>query len=181
MTAISHAQSGPSTNTFVVALTYDAAYSGLTTGRNNFWMQGGSIEIAGTAWHGFGAAANVTGLHSGNTGKSVPLNLVIATFGPRYTWTARKQRMAIFGQGLVGEANGFRSLFPSPGAATDSANSLAVLAGGGVDLGLRQHLSLRLLQASWLRTQLPNANTGVQNNLLLGTGIVFRLGQSVPR
>jgi hypothetical protein len=46
--------------------------------------------------------------------------------------------------------------YPQSDGATDSAHSFA-------------------LQASWLRTQLPNATTSAQNNLTLGAGVAFRL------
>lgn len=156
-----------------IAVTYAAAHAGITTGASTFWMQGGGIDLVGTFWHGrLGAVADVHGLHVANTGQGVPLSLVTATFGPRYI--VRVKRTQIFGQVLVGEANGFRSLFPAPRAAIDSSNSLALQAGGGVDFALKRHLSLRLFQASWLRTQLPNSTTNVQNNLMLGTGVAFR-------
>jgi outer membrane immunogenic protein len=163
------------------AATYNADDSGVISGSNNFWMQGGSVELSGTAYKSLGVVAKVIGLHTGNIGEGIPLSLVTATFGPRYTWTRRANRhsLAIFGQGLVGEANGFRSYFPEPGAAISSSNSLAVQAGGGVDLGLSRHIALRMIEASWLRTQLPNATTSVQNNFVLGAGVVLRFGKNI--
>jgi hypothetical protein len=58
---------------------------------------------------------NVTGLHTADTGAGVPLNLVAATVGPRYTWTnyfASQRTVSIFGEDLIGEAHGLDSLFP---------------------------------------------------------------------
>jgi len=160
------------------AVTYNAAYAGAASDNNPFWLNGGSAELAGQLYRGLGVVANVTGLHAGNTGAGVPLNLLTTTFGPRYTWTpahrsASARTVSIFGEGLVGEAHGFDSLFPGASGANASALSLAVQVGGGVDIGLSKHLSLRAVQASWLRTQLPNTTTNVQNDLLLGAGIVF--------
>jgi hypothetical protein len=66
------------------------------------------------------------------------------------------------------------SVFPSEQGAHANASSLALQMGGAADLTVARHLAIRLVQASWLRTQLPNATTNVQNNLLFGTGIVFR-------
>jgi peptidoglycan-associated lipoprotein len=143
-----------------------------------FWMHGGSVELSALAYRGLGIVANVTGLHIGNSGEGVPLNLLTTAFGPRYTWERNAGRssgrsFSLFGQGLVGEAHGFGSLFPDPSGATSDADSLAVQVGGGVDMGLSRHVSLRLVQANWLRTQMPNATTNVQNNLQLGAGVVF--------
>jgi hypothetical protein len=42
-----------------------------------------------------------------------------------------------------------------------------------MDLRISHHFSLRLFKADWLRTQLPNSTTDVQNDLLLGAGIVI--------
>lgn len=72
------------------------------------------------------------------------------------------------------EADGFYGLYPAPGRALTSSNSFAVQTGGGVDVGISRHLAVRLFQADWLRTQLPNSTTNVQNNLRLAAGIVFR-------
>jgi outer membrane immunogenic protein len=161
-----------------VALTYAADYAGVTTGQYNFWMQGGSVELSARAYRGLGIVADVTGLHTASAGAGTPLNLVTTTFGPQYTWQthgrgASGRCLSLFGHGLVGEAHGFDSLFPGASGTAKDALSLAVQVGGGVDLGLTRHLSLRVIQANWLRTQMPNATTNVQNNLLLGAGVVF--------
>ena len=34
--------------------------------------------------------------------------------------------------------------------------------------------ALRAFEADWLRTQMPNATTNVQNNLRLGAGLIYR-------
>jgi opacity protein-like surface antigen len=161
---------------FEAAVTYDASGANLTTG-NSFWMQGGSASFAAGITHGFSAVADFSGLHSSNIGGSqLPLSLVTVVFGPRYRWRApsKTHDLSLFGQALVGEAHGFDSTFPATGAAKASASSVAFELGGGIDLGLKHHIVLRLIQANWLRTSLPNATTNVQNNLLLDAGVVFR-------
>ena len=47
-------------------------------------------------------------------------------------------------------------------------------AGGGMNLNLKPHLALRLFEADYLRTQLPNSTNNAQNNLQLGAGLVLR-------
>jgi hypothetical protein len=157
-----------------LSVDYIAAHSLKVNSGQNFWFQGGSIELGANAYRGWGIAANVTGIHASSIGTSgIPLSLVAATFGPRYRWHAGHKYSA-YGEGLVGEANGFRSLFPAPVAAQDSANGLATQLGGGVDLTLSRRFAARILQASWLRTQLPNATNNVQNTLNLGAGFVLK-------
>jgi hypothetical protein len=178
-TAIACAQHPAARSSHIdLAVTYDADRTNITNG-NSFWMQGGGAEVAGVFPYGLGVVAELSGLHAGSISPTqVPLSLLAVTVGPRYTWRAPwhsgKRDLSLFGQVLLGEAHGFDSLFPlSSGAISNSSTSLALQAGGGIDLGLAHHVSLRLLQANWLRTQLPNSSTGVQNHLRADAGIVF--------
>ena len=141
----------------------------------HLWMQGGSLQVHGQFWHGLGVVADVMGEHTSNMARSdVGLDLVTATFGPRYTWQPEQHKYALFGQVLVGEANALHSVFPAQGGATDSDNSLALKVGGGLNYWLSRHFAVRAFEADWVRTQLPNGSTNLQNYLQLGAGIVLR-------
>ena len=142
-----------------------------------FWAEGGSLELGADVFHGLGAAANVSGVHTASVGSgNVPLSLVTATFGPRYRWH-NGYRVSPYGEALLGEANGFHSLFPSASGAGTSASSLALQVGGGVDLRLSRHVAVRAIEAGWQRTQLPNGTNARQNSLRLGAGLVVRFGR----
>jgi hypothetical protein len=157
-----------------VAVVYNSLMTNVVAG-DSFWMQGGSVQVHGQFWRGWGVVADASGLHTANgNGSGLGLDLVTVAFGPRYTWSAPHRRYALFGQVLAGETNGLNSVFPNAAGAKDSANSLALYIGGGVNVPLQRHLALRALEADWLRTQLPNATTNVQNNLRLGAGLVCR-------
>lgn len=157
-----------------VAVLYNPLLSNVVRA-DRFWMQGGSIQVDGQFRHGWGAAANISGVHAQNANNSgVGLNLVTTTFGPRYRWSRSGRRCAFFAQALAGRANGFNSIFPGATATTSSATSLALQIGGGIDLPMKHRLSLRALEADWLRTQLPNSTSNVQNNLRLGVGLAVR-------
>lgn len=157
-----------------VGITYIAERSLWVNTEQNFWMQGGSIELGVNAWKGLGIAADVTGGQTSSVGnRGVPLLLVTATFGPRYRWhPARK--LSVYGEALLGIANGFNSVFPAPTGAQTNSNSLALQVGGGVDYRVSNHFAVRALDAGWLRTQLPNSTNNVQNSLRLGAGVVVR-------
>ncbi len=158
---------------FEVALTYNSLLANVTTG-NEFWMQGGSIQAQARLWHGLGLAADVAGLYRANMNNTgTGLDLITAAFGPRYTWSATHHRFAFFGHVLAGEAHGMNSIFPSASGFHSSGNSLALQIGGGMNLPLSHHFAVRAIDANWLRTQLPNATTGVQNSLRLGAGIAY--------
>jgi hypothetical protein len=153
-------------------LTYNPVLANVTIG-DEFGMQGGSVQIQAKLWHKFCAVADIAGLHTANVnGSGVELTLVTATFGPRYILT--RHRMVFFGQVLVGEAFGVNGAFPTSTSMNSTANSLALQIGGGINLPFTRHFAVRALDADWLRTQLPNATTNVQNNLRLGAGVVYR-------
>ena len=164
------------------AVTYTEQYSNLVS-TPTFWHSGGSVELSAQLSHGFGLAANIAGTQTSNAaGSGIGLSLVTATFGPRYTLyhplgAERKHSLAIFGQGLLGQAFGFNSYFPTASGGITSDNSLALQVGGGVDLGLSRRFGVRAVQADWVRTEFPNGTTNVQNTLRLGAGVVFRFGR----
>jgi peptidoglycan-associated lipoprotein len=160
-----------------IAVTYLSVRSNLTPGQF-FWQQGGDVELAATVYRGFGLAMNIAGSEGQHiAGSGVDLDMVTATFGPRYTLSLPSRKLALFGQGLVGISNAWNSVFPETTGATADANSVALQLGGGADLLLSPHWAVRPIQADWVRTQFPNATTSVQNNLRLSAGVVFRFPQ----
>jgi hypothetical protein len=164
-------------NRLDLSATYIAERSLKANTSQNFWLQGGSIELGANVYHGWGIAADVTGTHAGSIGTSgIPLSLVTATFGPRYRWHADR-RLSLYGEGLVGEANGFRSIFPTPAGSQPEANSLATQVGGGIDYRLSNRLAIRCLDAAWSRTQLPNSTNNTQNTLQLAAGVVWKFAR----
>ena len=163
----------PSSQEVDLGINYNALRQNATSGAS-FWEQGGSVDLSVQAYHGLGAALVVSGGSIANiAGTGVGLTTITTVAGPRYTF--QRHRLAVFGEALVGESNGLNSVFPASGGAIGATNSLAVQAGGGLDLHLSHRFAVRMAQASWLRTQFPNASTNVQNGLQVGAGLVLRL------
>jgi len=159
---------------FDIAITYDASRANVIAG-NSFWMHGGGVQIHGQFWRGLGVVADVGALHTGEAhGRGAGLDLVTATIGPRYTQSWAHHRHALFCQALAGETHGFNSDFPAANGLASSADSLALQVGGGMNLQFSRHVAMRAFEAAWLRTELPNATTGVENSLRAGTGLVFK-------
>ena len=157
-----------------LSVTYVGERSLKANTSQNFWVHGGSIELGARVGRGWGIAADVTGVHAGSIGTSgLPLSQVTATFGPRYRWHA-DHRLSFYGEGLIGEANGFRSIFPTNGGSQPGANGLATQVGGALDYRISGRFAIRAVDAAWSRTQLPNSTDNVQNNLRLGAGVVLR-------
>jgi len=157
-----------------VAFTFDPTLANVTTS-NQFWLKGGSAQVHDRVWRGLGIAGNVIGLHTGNMNNSnVGLDLLVYTAGLRYTWAPASHKLAVFGEALGGEAHGSNSIFPTGSQISTAGNSVAMQVGGGINLPISHHLMVRAIEADWLRTQLPNATTNVENNIRLGAGIVYR-------
>jgi hypothetical protein len=64
-------------------------------------------------------------------------------------------------------------VFPAVGGPQSTANSAAVLVGGGLNVNLKPHLALRAVEGDWLRTSFPNASIQAQHSFRLSTGLVF--------
>lgn len=153
-------------------------------------MQGGAVELQAPFYHGLGVVARVEGQHTGPSSPgNVPLSLVTILFGPRYTIASHNDHYRVFGEALAGESNAFNSQF-SLGSGpvgsvntgtTPSASTLAVEAGGGLDVRLTQRLAVRAIQVNYLYSQFPNASANVQNNFSLGAGIVLRFPKEASR
>ena len=157
-----------------MTVNFDAARAN-TVPAYNFWMQGGSVQVCGRVTHHWGAATDISYLHTAQMpGTQIGLDLVTAVFGPRYTITLPSGRFRVYGQALGGVTHGMNSVFPNSQGSSVSTTGAALLLGGGWDYGISHRVSVRILDAAWLRTALSNGTTTVQNNLRLGSGIVFR-------
>jgi hypothetical protein len=163
---------------------YNANRSDLVPG-SSFWLHGGSAQLDLSYRKGFGIAGDFAEVHASNISTSgVGLDLITLTVGPQYKWVppshGDKHSVALFGHFLMGEAHAFNSVFPGPLTSASSASSFGIKMGGGADLRISHHVSVRMVQAEWLRTQLPNGTTGVQNSLQLGAGVAVHLRRERP-
>jgi peptidoglycan-associated lipoprotein len=157
-----------------VAVAYNLTMANVVGGYG-FSMQGASVQVHAQFFRGWGVVADVAGLHATRlTHSTAGLDLVTASFGPRYTWVPAHHRLSLFAHVLAGEAYGMNSIFPSAGGVSSSANSFALEMGGGMNLPLSRHINVRAFEVDWLRTELPNSTTNIQNNLRVGAGFVFR-------
>lgn len=170
-----------------VSLTYSPTEANAGPGQCGcFFMNGASAEGNFRTYRGYTAVVDVTAAHTGqiqNTGQ--PISLLMATGGIRLNFRFGHQRddgwdsyhnVKPFVQALAGFAHGFDSAFPDKqGFIQPSANSLALLAGIGLDYKYRRHLSFRLIQADYGYTRLPNLAGNDQNLLRISTGITIHL------
>jgi hypothetical protein len=167
------------------------AYSGTETNAppsqcGCFFTNGASAEGNFRTYRAYTTVVDVTYAHVGNihsTGQ--PFSLLMATGGTRLNFRFGHQRtdgwdtyhnVKPFVQALAGYAHGFDSAFPQKSGFIDSsANSFALLAGIGLDIKYRRHLSFRAIQADYGYTRLPNLAGNDQNLLRISSGITIHL------
>ncbi|MGA3048465.1 MAG: hypothetical protein ABSD67_17665 [Terracidiphilus sp.] len=150
-----------------------------------FWLKGGGADVAITFWKGLGLAATVNGDQVTNYASGYDVNKIAFLAGPRYThslWAAPtrdggyKNRIQVYGDGLIGEVHAFDGTFPSGTAFKSSAGSVALQTGGGVNMPLSRRFGIRLIEADYVRTVLPNGSANVQNDMRFGFGVTYHLG-----
>ena len=141
-----------------------------------FSLEGGSVWASYGFTQTFSAVGEVAVQHSSNVGGSgQSLLLTSYTIGSRYTFATRG-RFQPFGQVLVGGVHAGGSFAPGAGGFPGSSNSVAVLAGGGLNFGLNRYLWLRAFQADYYLTHFANGINNHQNNLRISAGFVVRFG-----
>jgi outer membrane immunogenic protein len=140
------------------------------SGSSGFNCHGGSGSAAAyfNSWLGvvgeFGMC-KVTGTPSG-----VSAHEMNYLFGPR-AYFPTHGRVYPFVQALAG---GERLSAGLTGVGSASSNSFAMAVGGGADVTLTRHVSLRALQFDYLYTRFGGST---QNNFRLQSGIVWRIGR----
>ena len=143
-------------------------------GVDAFHLHGGSANVAYNFRTSLSAVADVGGYTNGNilnTGSSGTVSTYL--FGPRYSYRRfHFHKVTPFGQALFGTAHANANAFGTAG----TQNAFAMTAGGGVDYKLRDHFSIRPVQAEYLMTRFREGTLGTrnQNNVRLSTGFLFR-------
>jgi hypothetical protein len=170
---------------------YLRALPAMAAGNRLVWLNGGSASIAFNVNRHLGLVADVGDFtnseiqFTGAYGATVDVNdqnggVFSYLFGPRISF--RHDRITPFVQVLFG---GVRASEVSLANCTVNCtllpeqNAFALTAGGGLDVKLRRHIAIRVIQAEYMMTGFPSYTTGaaaMQNDMRLSTGIVFRFG-----
>jgi hypothetical protein len=149
-----------------------------------FWLQGVGVDAGVNFWKGWAVAASFNSGHASNIAPGVNLSKVQFAAGPRYTYTAwaghgaaANRRLQLFGQGLFGGVHAYNSTFPSSSGVVASAGSFDLEAGGGLNFFFSKALGVRLLEADYVRTSLPNNASNTQSDLRIAVGITWHIGR----
>jgi hypothetical protein len=161
-----------------VNFTYKVAKIASTTTR--FVLPGGSLDAAynfGGKVKGLSLVVDVNGESKSNIEPGVNLTQFSVMGGARYTFhLAPKNHHAVdlYGQFLGGGVFASNSLFPGLSGTTSSAHSGALQVGGGANIRLTRSIALRLLEADFVTTSLPNSTNNRQHDIRFSNGVVFR-------
>lgn len=165
---------------FDLAVTYNAEYASQAPGSCNcFWMQGAAAALSANLWKGWGVSVQIGFDEAPGYASNLTLKKFDFMGGPRYLYHVRALKGApsrtvdLFGEGLFGVAHAYDGAFPSATGLSQSATSFSMATGGGIDWNLSRSLAWRMIQADYVRTQMPNNYANTQNDLRLGTGLLF--------
>jgi len=146
---------------------------------NCFWMQGAGLDATYNLPKGIGLVGSISGGTAANVKPGISVNKMTYLGGGKYTRilpaNVGKGKVQLFGEGLFGVAHGFNGAYPVNGVLVPSANSFALQLGGGIDIFPSQHIGIRVLQADFVRTALPNSFNNSQDDFRLAFGVVFHL------
>ncbi|MGC0771673.1 MAG: Ig-like domain-containing protein [Candidatus Acidiferrum sp.] len=160
---------------YEVAVMFDYVNFNPGGGFSSFNNYGGSGSFTWNASRWVGLTEELGGLtyRRNVNGFSIGGDQATLLFGPRLN-LRRFDYFVPYAEFLLGSAHASR-----PMTGNSSQNSFAMAAGGGVDVVLTKNIAWRIAQIEYLMTDYSGASLGGnarQDNLRLGTGIVFRFG-----
>jgi len=172
---------------------YLRAVPTLAAGNRLVWLHGGSTSVAFNLNHFLGLVGDFGGFADSELNLTGPGanperiadsggNAFTYLFGPRFSYR-RHERFVPFAQVLFGGIHASPVTLSGCTGTTciplPSQNAFALTAGGGLDLKIHHHLSLRLVQAEYLMTRFADPMTGdgnTQNDIRLSAGLVIGMG-----
>jgi opacity protein-like surface antigen len=164
---------------YELATNFTYKFAKVSETSHSFVLPGVSVDTAykfNSQPNGFALAidANAETAHAIEPG--VNLSQFSVVVGPRYYFSLNKSSahvIDLYGQALFGFDAASNSVFPHATGLTGNATSVAYQAGGGANIRLSHNLSLRLLEADFITTSLPNHANNRQYDVRLANGLVF--------
>jgi hypothetical protein len=169
----------PESDKFDVALNFTYKVAKIASTTNRFVLPGGSLDAAynfGGKVKALGLVVDINGESKSNIEPGVNLTQFSVMGGARYTFhlvPKNPHAVDLYGQFLGGGVFTSNSLFPGPSSTTTSANSSAIQLGGGANIRLTRRIALRLLEADFIATHLPNSTNSRQYDIRFSNGVVF--------
>ncbi len=148
-----------------------------------FMLRGAKVDFGYEFTHGIGLAISGTGLSTVNLRGSLDVEQIALMAGPRFTRnfghitpTAINRKGGVYVEAKAGYVIATSGAYPVNGVIMDHASALTYMGGAGANFHVYDRFDLRVIEVEYLRNQLPNGGTNVQNSLRLGAGINFHFG-----
>jgi hypothetical protein len=138
-----------------------------------FGVNGGSVSLAYVLNDRFAAVADVGVYRFPELPMNTNSTMYTYLFGPRMMFN-RSGRLDPFAQILLGGGR----LNASSRGIEAGENAFAIAIGGGLDVPLRSHFTIRVVEADYLVTRFANGSgsSATQNSFRVSAGLVFRFG-----
>jgi len=130
---------------------------------------GGGFTINGE--HGLSAVVDLATAKANNVnGTTQNIRIFNVLGGPRYSFRSRS-KFTPYGQVLLGASEEFSTL-----AFATNRSAFAASGGIGVNRAFGRYFGWKIVEASYIYSQLPNARNNDQNDIRVTTGIFLRMG-----
>lgn len=148
-----------------------------------FYLRGAALDLGYTLWKGIGITGSATGLAGTNLQTNIDIHHVEMLGGVRYTYNlghitpmAWNRKGGIFVEGKGGYTFATSGLYPVNGVIATKASALTYAGGAGINFHIYHRFDLRLVEADYVISKLPNGGSNQQNTLRFGSGLNFHFG-----
>ena len=160
----------------VVAVTFDLEDAKGSPVGGDFWLQGGSVDVAVPFYKRLSIAGNFSGAHASNiVHPGVNLGKISYLAGPRYTMARRlmfESSVRDYSVGLTGS-----TAFSQSAADRAYGEFLRDAIGGGMDVSLHGGFGVRAIELDYVRTGLPNNGANTQNDFRVAFGVSYQFNR----
>ena len=163
-----YGQETPHVEIFAGGMYFDANTNGSGSAvQNNVSLRGWNFSVSENINHWFGGAIDVSGAYANPRGIREFQHTIVG--GPVFSYR-KVSGVTPFAHAMIGGIRASRGYL----GASQPATRFTAVFGGGVDLKIREHVALRIVQADYQVTPFFNQ---AQANYRISVGVVLRWGK----
>ncbi len=135
-------------------------------------LNGGFGSLVVNTPHGISMVADLSAVHAPNVaGTQQSITIFNYLFGPRYSLRTVSRRFTPYVQVLAGGSQEMSNY-----VSVQTVKGVGISGGGGVSKTFNPRIGWNVVEADWIHSQIPNAQSDRQNNLRISSAITFRFG-----
>jgi hypothetical protein len=137
-----------------------------------FGLNGGFSSLVVNTPHGISMVADLSAAHAANVaGTAQSITVLNYLFGPRYSLRTVSRRFTPYVQVLAGGSQEMSNY-----TFAQTVKGVGISGGGGVSKTFNPRIGWNVVEADWVHSQIPNAQSDRQNYLRISSAITFRFG-----